>query len=55
MIVFFDDLPIEIQISILRDYNEKLWWPSRCLNKRIRTASDIHFIKNEYQKDVSRK
>jgi hypothetical protein len=48
----FNKLPLEIQISILRNYDKSLWIASRSLNKLIRNATEIEFIKYEFQYPV---
>jgi hypothetical protein len=50
----FNNLPIEIQVTILRNYDKSLWILSRSLNKTIRNASNIEFILNEFQYSISK-
>lgn len=49
----FCDLPIEIQVFILRDYDKCLWTISRSLNKTLRNATEMEFLKNEFQYPIS--
>ena len=43
----FLDLPVEIQLVILRNYDKSLWIASRSINTILRKASQNEFNKNE--------
>jgi hypothetical protein len=45
--VGFCDLPVELQVSILRDYDKCLWIASRSLYKKLRVAAYSEFMSNE--------
>lgn len=50
----FNNLPIEIQVSILRAYDKELWIISRSLNKNFRNESEVQFLMNEVQYPISK-
>lgn len=49
----FINLPIEIQVSVLRDYEKSLWTISRSLSKILRNATEFEFLKNEFRHPIS--
>ena len=51
--LYFTELPFDIQVNILRNYDKKLLILSRSLNKNLREASYTDFLKNEFMRSIS--
>jgi hypothetical protein len=50
----FNKLPLEIQVSIFRDFDKSLWIISRSLSKNLRKLTELQFIENEVQYPISK-